>query len=67
MWVDVDIVRPTRARPFIGAKKVMIWVSFSPSGIRNVVLLPGKKTVNRVFFIQKVLVDFDKELGGHVR
>jgi histone-lysine N-methyltransferase SETMAR len=43
-------------------KKVVIWVSFSRSGIGNIVLLSPKETINRVFLIQEVLADFDKEL-----
>jgi hypothetical protein len=39
----------------------MIWVFFSRSGIVNVVLLLPKETFNRVFFIQKVLADFNEE------
>jgi hypothetical protein len=41
----------------------MIWVSFAPSGIRNVILLRPKETFNRVFFLRKVFADFDKKLG----
>jgi hypothetical protein len=42
VWASVDVARPTRARSFIGAKKVIISVSFSRSGIRNVVELRQK-------------------------
>jgi histone-lysine N-methyltransferase SETMAR len=63
MWAVVDVARPTHVQSFIGAKKVMIWVSFSRGGIGNVVLLPPKEIFNCVFFIQKVLADFDKEQG----
>jgi hypothetical protein len=60
---NVGVARPTRARLFIGAKKAMIWVSFSRSGNGNVALLPAKETFNHVFFSEKVLADFDEELG----
>jgi hypothetical protein len=45
------------------SERMMIRVSFSRSGIGNVILLWPKKTFNLVFFIHKVLADFDKELG----
>jgi hypothetical protein len=53
MWAGVDFARPAHIRPFIGAKKVMIWVFFSRSGIENVVLLLPKETLDRVFFVEK--------------
>jgi hypothetical protein len=63
----VEIARPTRVQSFIGAKTVMIWVSFSRSGIGNVALLSPKETFSRVFFVQKVMADFDEELGEYVQ
>jgi hypothetical protein len=63
MWAGVDVARPTRARPFIGAQKVMIWVSFLRRRIENVVLLPPKEIFDRVSFIQKVLAGFNDEMG----
>jgi hypothetical protein len=61
MGVSVDTGKPTRVRSFIGTKKVMTWVCFSRSGIGNVLLLPSKETLDREFFVEKVLADFDKE------
>jgi hypothetical protein len=67
MWAGVGVARPTRARSLIGAKTMVIWASFSRSGIGNAALLPLKEMINCVFVIHKVLADFDKELGRHVR
>jgi hypothetical protein len=61
MWTGVDVVRPARVRPFIGAKKVMIWACFSRSGIENIILLLLKEAFDREFFVEKVLANFDKE------
>jgi hypothetical protein len=39
----------------------MIWVCFSRTGIGNVTALLEQETFTRVFFIEKVLDDFDKD------
>jgi histone-lysine N-methyltransferase SETMAR len=63
MWIGVDVERPTRIRPSIGAKKLMIWVCFSRCGIGTVTALSEKERFTRQFFVDKVLEDFDKELA----
>jgi hypothetical protein len=40
---------------------MMILIYFSRVGIGNIVLLSSKETFAREFFVEKVLVDFDKE------
>jgi hypothetical protein len=60
MWMAVDVERPTRIRQSIGAKRLMISVSFSRCGIGSVTALPEKESFTRQFFV-------DKEIGrAHV-
>jgi hypothetical protein len=60
MWEDVDSAKPTRVRQWIGADKVMIWIYFSCSRIRNLVILPPRETSISEFLL-KVLIDFHKD------
>jgi hypothetical protein len=41
----------------------MIWVCLSLSGIGNTVLSSSKEILDREFFVQHVLGDFDEELA----
>jgi hypothetical protein len=52
MWAGVEIARPIRILLFVGAKKVMICVYFSPSGIENVILLLPKEILGCEFFVE---------------
>jgi histone-lysine N-methyltransferase SETMAR len=62
MWMGVDVEWPTRIRPSIGAKKLMIWVCFSRCGIGSVTALT-EKTLTCQFFVYTFLYDFDKALA----
>jgi hypothetical protein len=65
MCANVDVAKPIHSRPFIGMKKVMIWVYFSRFGIGNIVLLLPKEIFDREFFVEIVLSDFDEERAGN--
>jgi hypothetical protein len=57
----VDVERPTRVRPSIGTKKMIIWVCFWRSGIESTFALSEKEIFTRRLFVEKVLDDFDKK------
>jgi hypothetical protein len=57
----VNIARSIRVRQLIRAKKIIICIYFSHSGIGSLVLLPSRETPNRVFIIEKVLANFDEK------
>jgi hypothetical protein len=63
LLAGVDIQRPTRIRPSVGAKKIMIWAYFSRSGIAHVVHPPPQDSFTRGLFVEKTLEDFDEALA----
>lgn len=57
MWLQSDLSPPSRERKSIGAKKLMISVIWSSSGMKSIVMLPRGQSFNKEFFMDTVLAD----------
>jgi hypothetical protein len=54
--------KPVRTKQLIGAKKIMLWVCFTPIGIVDIVMLPTREMFDRSFSVHIVLDSLKKKV-----
>ena len=65
MWILSGSQCPTRERTTIGAKKIMVTVIWSPTGMKSIVRLPSGQRFTKKFFVDVVIKDIKNYLRKH--
>ena len=63
MWLDANLPPPPKERRTIGAKKLMISVMWTTSGMKSIVMLQRGEKFTRTFFVDVILADYSRQLN----